>query len=93
MSDPEGYNTMQATLSMLTDRVDNLYSLAETKGKQLQVSHHYLYIADNIQIITSNCNHGGNNSRSVTIIYLPNTKTIEVIYCPGHADWIDRNNM
>jgi hypothetical protein len=74
MSDPEGYNTMQATLSMLTDRVDNLYSLAETKGKQLQVSHHYLYIADNIQIITSNCNHGGNNSRSVTIIYLSNTK-------------------
>ena len=37
ISDLEGYNTMQATLTMLTDRVDNLQTLADTKGKQLQV--------------------------------------------------------
>ena len=37
-SDPEGYQAMQATLTMMTDRLDNLQTIAEDKGKQLQVN-------------------------------------------------------
>ncbi|XP_041353316.1 nesprin-1-like isoform X4 [Gigantopelta aegis] len=35
-SDPEGYQAMQATLTMMTDRLDNLQTIADDKGKQLQ---------------------------------------------------------
>ncbi|KAK3091079.1 hypothetical protein FSP39_016973 [Pinctada imbricata] len=35
-SDPEGYRAMQATIAMLTDRVDNLQAMADDKGRQLQ---------------------------------------------------------
>ena len=37
-SDPEGYRAMQATLAMLSDRVENLQAMADDKGRQLQVS-------------------------------------------------------
>ena len=38
MSDPEGYQAMQATLGMLTDKIDNLQNMADDKAKQLQVN-------------------------------------------------------
>ena len=37
-SDPEGYQAMQATLTMLTDKIENLQAMADDKAKQLQVS-------------------------------------------------------
>ncbi len=37
-SDPEGRKAMEATLSMLTDRADNLQTIASDAGKKLQVS-------------------------------------------------------
>lgn len=35
--DSEGHKAMEATLTMLADRFNNLQSLADDKGKQLQV--------------------------------------------------------
>lgn len=35
-SDPEGYQAMQATLAMLTDKIDNLQAMADNKAKTLQ---------------------------------------------------------
>ena len=39
VSDAEGNKAMEATLTMLTDRLSNLQALADHKGKQLQVIH------------------------------------------------------
>jgi hypothetical protein len=36
-ADPEGYQAMQATLAMLTDKIDNLQAMADDKAKTLQV--------------------------------------------------------
>jgi len=36
-TDPEGYQAMQATLSMLTDKIDSLQAMADDKAKILQV--------------------------------------------------------
>lgn len=36
-ADPEGYQAMQATLAMLTDKIDSLQAMADNKAKTLQV--------------------------------------------------------
>lgn len=36
-ADPEGYQAMQATLAMLTDKIDSLQAMADDKAKILQV--------------------------------------------------------
>lgn len=36
-ADPEGYQAMQATLAMLTDKIDSLQAMADNKAKLLQV--------------------------------------------------------
>ena len=37
-ADPEGYQAMNATLSMLTDKIDSLQAMADNKNKILQVT-------------------------------------------------------
>ena len=37
VSDAEGSKAMEATLTMLSDRITSLQTLADHKGKQLQV--------------------------------------------------------
>lgn len=36
-TDPVGYQAMQATLTMLTDKIDSLQAMADDKAKILQV--------------------------------------------------------
>ena len=38
VSDPEGYQAMQATLGMLSDKIENLQNMADDKARQLQVN-------------------------------------------------------
>lgn len=47
-ADPEGYQAMQATLAMLTDKIDSLQAMADDKAKILQVRFKQLIFLDPI---------------------------------------------
>ena len=48
ISDPEGYQAMQATLGMLTDKIDNLQNMADDKAKQQQVKDAWLCFCNSL---------------------------------------------